>query len=150
MLKFLQYIASEVEFFRDPKARRESNENCIEIILPRMIELSHFVYPFSFVVETLEPLIYCSWRFFQRSLHFPRNSLLKKHVYKFMICMLRFLTWLISCRFFRFFEYIFCNSYILSNALRNLVPFAQFKVREKHSWMSATFIKLTGFRLQIY
>ena len=37
----------------------------------------------------------------------------------------------------------------ISNALRNLVPFVQFKVREKHSWMSATFIKLTGFRLQI-
>ena len=52
--------------------------------------------------------------------------------------------------FLDFLSIFFVIRIYISNALRNLVPFAQFKVREKHSWMSATFIKLTGFRLQIY
>ena len=34
--------------------------------------------------------------------------------------------------------------------LRNLVPFLQFKTREKHPWRSVSFIKATGFSLQIY
>ena len=31
------------------------------------------------------------------------------------------------------------------DALRDLVPFAQFKKREKHPWMSITFSKVAGF-----
>ena len=34
------------------------------------------------------------------------------------------------------------------DALRDLVPFAQFKKREKHSWKSVTFSKVAGFSLQ--
>ena len=67
-----------------------------------------------------------------------------------MICMLRFLTWLSLVDFLDFLSIFFVIRMYISNALRNLVPFAQFKVREKHSWMSATFIKLTDFSLQIY
>ena len=32
---------------------------------------------------------------------------------------------------------------VTCDALRNLVPFAQFKKREKHPWRSITFSKLT-------
>ena len=32
----------------------------------------------------------------------------------------------------------------LSNALRDLVPFVQFKKREKHPWRSVTLIKVAG------
>ena len=52
--------------------------------------------------------------------------------------------------FLDFLSIVFVIRMYISNALRNLVPFVQFKVREKHSWVSATFIKLTGFSLQIY
>ena len=34
---------------------------------------------------------------------------------------------------------------IICDALRDLVPFAQFKKREKHPWRSATFSKVAGF-----
>ena len=37
-----------------------------------------------------------------------------------------------------------CDVYIC-DALRNLVPFVQFKKREKHSWMSVTLSKVAGF-----
>ena len=33
-------------------------------------------------------------------------------------------------------------------ALRDLVPFVQFKKREKHPWRSVTFSKVAGFSLQ--
>ena len=36
------------------------------------------------------------------------------------------------------FEIFFCD------ALRDLVPFVQFKKREKHPWMSVTFSKMAG------
>ena len=36
------------------------------------------------------------------------------------------------------------------DALHNLVPFAQFKRREKHSWSSVTFSKVKDFSLQFY
>ena len=36
------------------------------------------------------------------------------------------------------------------DALRDLVPFAQFKKREKHNWRSVTFRKVEGFSLQLY
>ena len=32
----------------------------------------------------------------------------------------------------------------LSNALHDLVPFVQFKKREKHPWRSVTLIKVAG------
>ena len=32
-----------------------------------------------------------------------------------------------------------------SDVLRDLVPFVQFKKREKHPWRSATFSKVAGF-----
>ena len=34
------------------------------------------------------------------------------------------------------------------DALRNLIPFTQFKKREKHPWMSVTFSKVADFRLE--
>ena len=37
-----------------------------------------------------------------------------------------------------------CDVYIC-DALRNLVPFVQFKKREKLSWMSVTLSKVAGF-----
>ena len=36
-----------------------------------------------------------------------------------------------------------CDVYIC-DALRNLVPFVQFKKREKHPWRSVTFSKVAG------
>ena len=34
----------------------------------------------------------------------------------------------------------------ICDALRDLVPFVQFKKREKHSWSSVNFSKVAGFR----
>ena len=39
------------------------------------------------------------------------------------------------------FRYL-ANKYV--GVLRNLVPFIQFKKREKHPWRSVTFIKVAG------
>ena len=36
------------------------------------------------------------------------------------------------------------------NALRDLVPFVQFRKREKNPWRSVTFSKLSGLSLQLY
>ena len=36
------------------------------------------------------------------------------------------------------------KDYIICDALHDLVPFLQFKKREKHPWWSATFIKVAG------
>ena len=36
------------------------------------------------------------------------------------------------------------------NALRDLVPFAQFRKCEKQPWKSVTFIKAAGFKMQRY
>ena len=36
---------------------------------------------------------------------------------------------------------------IFCDALRDLVPFVQFKKREKHPWRSATFSKVKSYRL---
>ena len=38
----------------------------------------------------------------------------------------------------------------MCDALRNLVPFVQFKKREKHPWRSVTFSKAAGKRLQTF
>ena len=38
----------------------------------------------------------------------------------------------------------------ISDALRDLVPFVQFKKREKHPWKSVNFSKVAGFSLQLY
>ena len=38
----------------------------------------------------------------------------------------------------------------ICDALRNLVPFLQFKKREKQAWRSVNFIKVTGFSLELY
>ena len=35
-------------------------------------------------------------------------------------------------------------------ALHDLVPFVQFKKREKHPWRSVTFSKVAGLSLQLY
>ena len=37
----------------------------------------------------------------------------------------------------------------ICDALRDLVPFVQFKKREKHPWRSVTFRKVAGFSLQL-
>ena len=37
----------------------------------------------------------------------------------------------------------------IKDALRDLIPFAQFKKLEKHPWRSVNFSKVAGFRLQI-
>ena len=39
---------------------------------------------------------------------------------------------------------------IICNALRDLVPFVQFKKCENNLWRSDTFSKVAGFSLQIY
>ena len=48
-----------------------------------------------------------------------------------------------------------CNQMSLTalticGALRDLVPFVQFKKREKHPWRSVNFSKVAGFSLQLY
>ena len=35
----------------------------------------------------------------------------------------------------------------ICDALRDLIPFAQFKKREKHPWRSVNFSKVAGFSL---
>ena len=40
--------------------------------------------------------------------------------------------------------------HLICDALRDLVPFLQFKKREKHPWRSANFIKVPDFSLQLY
>ena len=39
------------------------------------------------------------------------------------------------------------NIKTVSDALRNLVPFVQFKKRERHPWRSVTFSKVAGSRV---
>ena len=41
--------------------------------------------------------------------------------------------------------FVFIFSEIICDALRDLVPFVQFKKREKHPWRSVTFSKVAGF-----
>ena len=38
----------------------------------------------------------------------------------------------------------------ICGALRDLVPFVQFKKREKHPWRSFTLSEVAGFSLQLY
>ena len=38
----------------------------------------------------------------------------------------------------------------ICDALRDLVPFIQYKKREKYPWKSDTFSKVAGFSLQTY
>ena len=38
----------------------------------------------------------------------------------------------------------------ICNAMRDLLPFVQFKKREKQPWRSVTFSKIAGFSLQLY
>ena len=38
----------------------------------------------------------------------------------------------------------------MCGALRDLVPFVQFKKRKKHPWRSVDFSKAAGFSLQLY
>ena len=40
--------------------------------------------------------------------------------------------------------------FLICDALRDLVPFAQFKNREKHPWRSVNISKVAGFSLQLY
>ena len=44
-----------------------------------------------------------------------------------------------------FFKY-----FVICGALRDLVPFVQFKKREKHPWRSVNFSKVAGFSLRLY
>ena len=37
----------------------------------------------------------------------------------------------------------------ICDALRNLLPFVEFKKRQKHPWRSLTFGKVTGFNMQL-
>ena len=48
----------------------------------------------------------------------------------------------ISCEFYAF-------DLILCDALCDLVPFVQFKKREKHTWRSVTFSKVAGYSLKV-
>ena len=38
----------------------------------------------------------------------------------------------------------------ICDVLRDLVPFVQFKKREKHPWRRVNFSKVAGFNLQLY
>ena len=38
----------------------------------------------------------------------------------------------------------------ICDALRDLVPFVQFKNRDKHPWRSSTFSKVADFSMQLY
>ena len=38
----------------------------------------------------------------------------------------------------------------ICDTLRNLVPFVQFKRREKHPWRTVNSSKVAGFSLQLY
>ena len=40
--------------------------------------------------------------------------------------------------------YLIICGHVIRDALRDLVPFVQFKKREKHPWRSVTFRKLAG------
>ena len=44
--------------------------------------------------------------------------------------------------------FILSTSYTICDALRDLVPFVQFKKREKHPWRSVNFSKVAGFNTQ--
>ena len=48
------------------------------------------------------------------------------------------------------FQFSRIDSKFWCDVLYDLVPFAQFKKREKHSWRSVTFSKVAGFSLQLY
>ena len=39
---------------------------------------------------------------------------------------------------------------VICGALRDLVPYVQFKKREKHRWRGVNFIKVAVFSLQLY
>ena len=40
--------------------------------------------------------------------------------------------------------------FYICDVLHDLVPFVQFKKREKHPWRSVTLVKLQNFGLQLY
>ena len=42
------------------------------------------------------------------------------------------------------------NEIQICDVLRDLIPFVQFKKREKHPWKSVNFSKVAGFSLQLY
>ena len=44
--------------------------------------------------------------------------------------------------------FILSTSYTICDALRDLIPFVQFKKREKHPWRSVNFSKVAGFNTQ--
>ena len=50
-----------------------------------------------------------------------------------------------GCSFWMGLEKWKHHLYFLCNALRDLVPFVQFKKRGKDTWKSATFSKVAGF-----
>ena len=43
----------------------------------------------------------------------------------------------------------FALSHYMFDPLRDLVPFVQYKKREKHPWRSVTYNKVGGFRLAL-
>ena len=55
-----------------------------------------------------------------------------------------------SCTYECAYTYLASSGTYICDALRDLVPFVQFKKREKHPWWAATFCKIAGFSLQLY
>ena len=49
-----------------------------------------------------------------------------------------------------YFEISSPHKYHICGALRDMVPFVQFKKREKHPWRSVKFINVAGFSLKLY
>ena len=47
--------------------------------------------------------------------------------------------------FFLGIDFLEAEEIYVIDALRNLVPFLQFRKREKHPWRSVTFRKIAGF-----
>ena len=47
-------------------------------------------------------------------------------------------------------QWLLLDLKIHMDALHDLVPFVQFKKREKHRWWSVTFSKVAGFSLQLF
>ena len=46
--------------------------------------------------------------------------------------------------------FLYCCIIVICGALRDLVPFVQFRKRGKHPWRSVTFSKFPGWSLQLY
>ena len=80
--------------------------------------------------------------------HFNRLERFQIILQIFYICLYLYFCFFCFC----FFQFGFNYSYFItiSNALRDLIPFVQFKKREKHPWRSVTFSKVAGQQRTTY